>query len=237
MKIKFKKALVTGGRIMAEQLRKTAQTESWKALVTRLPGVLGAEFILAGDDIREVHILSDQSRTPKQVVRDVQSAMLARFQVELDHRMVSVAQIPGSIREARHRLVCDRLSLTTGRTGGSVSVTLLLEDREYSGETACDLSGAARTRAVALASVEALNKIFAPACAVTLEDVRRVNMDEGGAVLVGLMLRIGRRAERLLGACYEGEDPNLSVVHATLDAVNRRFLTLELSDHGGPLED
>lgn len=216
--------------VMAEQLRRDLQTDSWKALVTRLPGVLGAEFVLSGDEIREVHILSDQQRTPKQVVRDVQSAMLARFQVELDHRIVSVAQIPGSIREVRHRLVCDRLSINTGRAGCTVSVSLSLDDRQYDGEAACDLSSASRTRGIAQATVEALNLLLTPACSITLEDVRRVQMDESAAVLVGVQLRIDRKTEHLLGACYEGEDPNLSVVFATLDGINRRFIALNLQE-------
>lgn len=215
---------------MTEQIRKGSQTEAWKALVTRLPGVLGAEFILAGDEIREVHILSDQSRTAKQIVRDVQSAMLARFQIDLDHRIISVAQIPGSIREARRRLVCEELSISSGRTGGTVRVRLRLDDRNYSGEAPCELTGASRIRGIAQATAEALNQLLAPACSASPEDVRRIPMDESWAVLVGMQLRVGHRTEHLLGACYEGEDPNLSVVCAALDAINRRVLTLELTE-------
>ena len=152
---------------MTEQIRKGSQTEAWKALVTRLPGVLGAEFILAGDEIREVHILSDQSRTAKQIVRDVQSAMLARFQIDLDHRIISVAQIPGSVREARRRLVCEELSISSGRTGGTVRVRLRLDDRDYSGEAPCELTGASRIRGIAQATAEALNQLLAPACSAS----------------------------------------------------------------------
>ena len=109
---------------MSEPHSNTA-TESWKALVTRLPGVLGAEFTLENGTVREVHILSDQSRSPKQIVRDVQSAMLAKFQVELDHRIVSVAQIPGSaVYRPSRRLRCEQLELSTSREGASASVHL-----------------------------------------------------------------------------------------------------------------
>ena len=37
------------------------------------------------------------------------------------------------------------------------------------------------------------------------------------------MLKSKGRSEPLLGACYEGEDPNFSVALAVLDAVNRRI--------------
>ena len=55
-------------------------------------------------------------------------------------------------------------------------------------------------------------------------------MNSQTAVLVGLRLETAGRPESLLGACYQGEDPSLSVALATLDAVNRRILALTFSD-------
>ena len=201
---------------MSEPHSNTA-TESWKALVTRLPGVLGAEFTLENGTVREVHILSDQSRSPKQIVRDVQSAMLAKFQVELDHRIVSVAQIPGSaVHRPSRRLRCEQLELSTSREGASASVHLLADGKRYVGRAGCDLSVGGRWRAIAQATVSALNQLLAPGFVFSLDE----------AVLVGLLLKSGGKAEPLLGACYEGEDPNFSVALATLDAVNRRLSAL-----------
>lgn len=214
---------------MADQLCKSSRPDAWKALISSLPSVLGAEFILENDELREVHILSDQTRTPKQIVRDIQSAMLARFQVEVDHRIVSVAQIPGSIREMRHRLICERVSISSDRTSGTATVWLRMGDQQYSGTAECDLSTTNRARSVAQATVNALNQFLPSGCRVTLEDVRRVQMIDRYAVLIGVQLRIGSQTDHLLGACFEGVDPNFSSAQATLDAINRRFLTLDFS--------
>ena len=54
-----------------------ADTAAWKALVLRLAGVLGAEFFLENGSIREIHVLADETRSPKQIVRDIQSALSA----------------------------------------------------------------------------------------------------------------------------------------------------------------
>ena len=186
---------------MSAQIHEDSRTLAWKELVTQLPGILGVEFSLENGAIREVHILSDQSRNPKQIVRDVQSAMLARFQVELDHRVISVAQVPGAIAGSRGRLICDRLELTTGRL-----------------------------RSIALATVDALNQLPAPGSSFSVEEVRSTALGEHQAMLVGLLLKSGGKTEALLGACYEGEDSNFSVVMATLDAVNRRLPTLPRAD-------
>lgn len=204
---------------------------AWKSLISSLPGVLGVEFVLQDAAVREVHILADQSRGAKQIVRDVQSAMLARFQVELDHRIISVAQIPGTMCEAGCRLICEELALTAGRESVSVTVRLGLGERSYTGQSVCDLSAASRVRGIAQATVEALNLLVLPGSRFLLEDVQGTCMKESKAVLASLLLQQGNKMEALLGACYEGEDPNFSVVLATLDAVNRRLAMLPHAQH------
>ena len=44
-----------------------------------------------GDDVREIHIVTSSSRPAKQIVRDVQTLLMARFHRVIDHRVVSVA--------------------------------------------------------------------------------------------------------------------------------------------------
>ena len=201
-------------------------TDSWKALVNRLPGVLGVEFHLENGAVREVHVLSDQSRSPKQIVRDIQSALLAKFQLELDHRIISVAQIPAPFHERSRRLIFERLDLVSSRDGASVTVTLRQGDDVYEGHAQCDLSSPARVRAFARATVEAINSPLSASCRFSMENVRSTSLGERPAVLVGLLLKADGKTEPLLGACYAGEDANAAVILATLDAVNRRLPTL-----------
>src|SRR5215510_12447749 len=60
----------------------------------RLGGVLAVRVVGDRSDRPiEVHVLSDQSKTPKQTVRDVRSVAHTVFGIELDHRIVSVAQL------------------------------------------------------------------------------------------------------------------------------------------------
>lgn len=209
-------------------------TDQWKALILCLPGVLGAEFSLENGTVREVHVLSDQSRGPKQIVRDIQSALLTRFQLELDHRIISVAQIPGPLPVDKHRILFDRLELNSGRGSSVATVYLDVGGERYMGSMASsDLSSAGRYRAIALATAEALNQRLDPGCRLAVDDVRRIPMAERQAVLVGLTLTLSGRSEALLGACYEREDPNFSAALATLDAVNRRISILPHAEHDG----
>ena len=45
----------------------------------------------AGDDISEIHVVSSSRRPAKQIVRDIQTLLLTRFQRPIDFRVVSVA--------------------------------------------------------------------------------------------------------------------------------------------------
>jgi len=60
-----------------------------------IPGVRAAS-VVTGPDARptEVHVLANPGKPAKQVVRDVQSVAMAQFGVDIDHRIVSVVQIP-----------------------------------------------------------------------------------------------------------------------------------------------
>lgn len=49
-----------------------------------------------GDDVREIHVLTSSKRPAKQIVRDVQTLLLTRFNQPIDHRVVSVAYIEPS---------------------------------------------------------------------------------------------------------------------------------------------
>src|SRR5438309_621017 len=60
----------------------------------QIPGVRAAS-VVTGPDAQptEIHILADRLKPAKQVVRDIQSLAMARYDLDIDHRIVSVVQI------------------------------------------------------------------------------------------------------------------------------------------------
>src|SRR5689334_1647491 len=66
----------------------------FEAALRHLPGVR-AVSVVTGADARptEVHVLADRNKPAKQVVRDIQSLAMARYDLDIDHRIVSVVQI------------------------------------------------------------------------------------------------------------------------------------------------
>jgi hypothetical protein len=86
---------------MGAQIR--TQPQGWtiegaERLLTTLTGVLSARVVAkAGGEIEEIHVLTSEEISPKQTVRNVESALLAHFDLTVDHRRISVAQTKASI--------------------------------------------------------------------------------------------------------------------------------------------
>src|SRR3954471_22438330 len=60
----------------------------------RIQGVKAASVVTGPDAVpTEVHVLAAPGKPAKQVVRDVQSLAMARYDIDIDHRIVSVVQI------------------------------------------------------------------------------------------------------------------------------------------------
>src|SRR5690348_4259227 len=60
----------------------------------QINGVRAASVVTGPDGVpTEVHVLADPGKAAKQVVRDVQSLALARYDIDIDHRIVSVVQM------------------------------------------------------------------------------------------------------------------------------------------------
>src|SRR5512143_1261254 len=54
-----------------------------------------AARIVSSEDglIQEIHVLALPSKSPKQLVRDIESTIMARFGIPIDHKKVSIAQL------------------------------------------------------------------------------------------------------------------------------------------------
>jgi len=71
----------------------TLRAQRAEELLNSLVGVIDARVVTDDEGgIEEIHILSTSDVSPKQAVRNVESALLAHLDVAVDHRRISVAQ-------------------------------------------------------------------------------------------------------------------------------------------------
>lgn len=62
-----------------------------EAAIRRLRDVDGVRVRAEGGELTEIHVVSSSQRSPKQIVRDIQSVLRAELDLAIDHRIVSVA--------------------------------------------------------------------------------------------------------------------------------------------------
>ena len=118
-------------------------------LLTSLEGVLSARVVTTPlGEVSEVHILAQAGLAPKQLVRNIESALLAQLGLRVDHRKISIAQTADvkpietldrhAVRERsmQRTVLFEGLTIQPGRKAqrSLVSVTLTCEGRTEAGE-------------------------------------------------------------------------------------------------------
>ena len=94
-----------------------------EAELKTLRDVEGASIQGEGDSIREIHVLTRSNRPPKQIVRDVQAVLHARFNRSIDYRVVSVAYLSAgdAVSVERGAVSVERGAVSVERGNGAVS--------------------------------------------------------------------------------------------------------------------
>lgn len=206
-------------------------------LIASLGGVVDARIVTDGEgDIAEVHVLSDASFSGKQVVRNVESALLAEMGLDIDHRKVSVAQLKngrarsdlGEGQETRKRpspsARVEFLDFELRRRAGdevTCRVTLTKRDEEGAGTAQGVDSAPSRLSTAASAVIEALDSLLTPDFRLTIETVRRHEANGRDLVVAVVLARKGRSSTVLSGSALVADAPEEAAALACLDALNR----------------
>jgi len=192
-----------------------------------------AARVVSSDDgvILEIHILASPSKSPKQIVRDVESTIMARFGIPIDHRTISIAQLG---RESEPRDPRDKgrsqirgVSSDVKGISASARVSLELDGDLYEGEAEGPASTTGRRRLVAQATLAAVGKYVKGDFEFALEDVAIIALGRERVAVSCVILVTPLGEQPLAGSAFARQGDNESIVRATLDAINRRlnFLT------------
>ncbi len=225
--------------------RRTVSVKDIESLLVCLPGIQKSRVVVNDwGAIEEIHILTGLGRNPKQIVRDVQSALKAQWDITVDRRKVSIAQIQSGIPEPTSRLRYSSIELKTdARTGKSdISVTLdRVVDKEtpqYVGKATCDSTETSTLLGVARATCLAANLTLEPPHAFFVDDVAtgQIGQYRSVSVLVDL-LTPKHNQEQMVGCALVKRDLHEACVRATLDAMNRRLEVLPQKGATKPVEE
>ncbi len=187
--------------------------------------------------IDEIHVLSSSGLGAKQIVRNIESALLAQFGLQVDHRKISIAQVrerdlpPAPMLEEEEaeevvaptrRLIFEGFQVDR-RAGERVlcRVTLSDGDETFQGEAHGPDYAKARLEVAAQAALNALTKVTDGESTFAVEGVSQVDLF-GRRLAVALVHAFAGRASTTLPGIAEVRDSvEEAVVLACLNATNR----------------
>lgn len=228
---------MTGSAHQNEETQAAWGIRRAEELISSLAGVLSVRIVAdRAGGVEEIHVLTTAEVQAKQVVRNVESALMARLGMKVDHRKISVAQtaevkpLAALEREAvadaasRRLVVFGDLVIESPRPR-RVAIRVILKHAGVELEGAEEGVDDARNRVqmAARAAVRALERDLEEA-GVVLEGVRVVDAFDRKIVLAAVHGVGGRNSQLLLGSCEVKESPEQAAVLAVLDATNRWYL-------------
>lgn len=210
--------------------------------LAELPEVTGVRLVTDQyGELTEVHVLATPDKHPKQIVRDLQAVAKVRFDVDLDHRIVSVVQlnrdqvsVPAVTTtvvehdrdetEGGDRVLVGGISVARNDLRCTVEVALTYGDERFIGSIDGSSSSRAVPALVARATLGALAQHHPGAARIDLESVAVQRLGDRPFVAVSLVLLLPPHEETLFGCAlvrHAGEED--AVARAVLDALNRRL--------------
>ncbi|HWQ11324.1 MAG TPA: hypothetical protein VNL77_00915 [Roseiflexaceae bacterium] len=196
-------------------------------LVMHVRGVQAVRVVRDGDgQIDELHVVGTPERSAKAIVRDIESILYVRGGVRLNHRKISLVQVPehpGLAAGSRVQLV------QVGReqeAGAPVTVTLSTGERQVRGVAQAAGEGETAESLVGRATIDALGQLVGMRGTFQIERVQRQPFGELDVCLAHVSLLVEEALETLLGISVVRGDTGVAAARAVLDAVNRRLPSL-----------
>ena len=204
-------------------------------LLTTLEGILSARVVTTPlGEVSEIHVLAQAGLQPKQLVRNIESALLAHLGLKVDHRKISIAQTAevrpietlerSAVRDrAMQRAVLfENLAVHAGQRGLRVviSVTLSIGGRQETAEDEAPDTPRGRVEGAARATALVLERLVEKH-SLAVESVQIVEAVDRSVVFVALQGMGGRDAVMLTGTAEIRQSPERAAVFAVLDASNR----------------
>jgi methionine synthase II (cobalamin-independent) len=204
--------------------RARASIDEIENALSRIPSVTAARVVTGPSGrIAEVHVLAKRDRAPKQLVRDVQSVVLASFGLEVDYRTVSVVQLDEPLTEAdasaqNPRVALLRLSSEVKGYSTEIRVHVSAGGDEHLGTITGPASSGMKL--VARAVVQAVLSLAGDS-ALDVDYADVLPAGEYKVAVAVLRLATSKGDQVVSGSAVVRKDANDAMARASLSALNR----------------
>ncbi len=200
------------------------QVETIENYLLKIQSVIGCKVVLdIKDQISEIHVVSDLRRSPKQILRDVEAVMISEFDLPIDYKKVSIAQV----RSSSIKLDQDprlKLKFIEYNNNGTVKVALEKQDEIYESELAGINTTNNFNRLVGSVVLKAVASYLQVHDVFVFDDVKFVELANINVVVVSMTSIFNGKEEVFTGTAKVIADQKEAIARATLDAVNRHVL-------------
>lgn len=231
LELSLSNELLIGGLEQVAEAPKEIKLTECENLIRRIRDVLAVNIVLGEQkEIDEIHVLAEDGRNAKQIVRDIETLMQVEYGIDLDHKKVSIVQLNPSqklTKEKEKRLMFKGISYSLQGSRLEAVVELASENRTCQGRSSGINSRRNGLRLFAEATTEAIKQFLAPGVNLIFEDVAHFSLGSQTVVAAVLTLLRDLSEETLVGSALVRHDDKDAVVRATLAAINRR-VPLEL---------
>ena len=197
-----------------------------ESAIKRIQGVVSTKVILNGqNDVLEVHLVAFSSRRPKQIVRDIESLLCARFGIRIDYRRISIAQLGAKVTSP----VDTRLLFVSARPhpdqANCVQVVLKADKSRYEGTAPIhpQMDTESRVRAAVEATLFALAQFTGGIIPLKAEGAHITSANGNRVCLAVIAATTSQGEETLTGTCVIKDSFLEAASKASLDAINRRL--------------
>lgn len=191
--------------------------------INKIDCVISSRIVLNDDKIEEVHIVSNMEKNPKQLCRDIQSILISKFDINIDHKKISVAQVKdeSAVPFNSFRLKLNSIEQSTRSNIFEAKVVLEKNGTCYEGTSSGPHSSSNVHKLLALAVLNAVENFFGTKNIFILEDVLKVMLTGKEAFITLITTFINGEELLLSGSSVVGRNNDEMIVKSTLDAINR----------------
>ncbi len=208
------------------------EIEEIENALKNLSEILFVKIILSEEkDIKEIHVITKDSANPKKIIRDIESFLLAKYNIQVDYRKISIAQVKDeqitTKSDSSLRLKFSDIQVVT--TGNHLEVLVQLEGKGkiYEGKVSGINWNQNQEYLVAKATLEGISSYLEGSVFFQVDEIKKIKLDSKDVVVISINLIDSKRKENLVGSTVIEDDFNRAVVKAILNATNRRILKKE----------
>lgn len=190
--------------------------------IRKINGIFDCRIVATEDQIEEIHVLASPRRMPKQLVRDIESACMARFGLRIDHKKVSIAQLAGESAATKEEICLEKLSLEYTNDNLEVKVQVDCQGQSFEGKAKGANTPILRLRLIAQAILSAMEAAQENSQFI-LEEIRREEIGRNKVVLASILACVKGEEQQLVGMALLDNSDVQAAALAILRALGKGY--------------